>query len=436
MARHRGSAAQRRGWTTAYVVAALLGLTGPAAAQSTDPGSSGTTGSSRATNPSGGTTDSSGGTSPATAHAPRLGPPPPGVVVRPAPAVRSWSCLRDCASATVARPGSVVRLRGRGLRPAAEVVFEGAPGEADDVAAAPYRRRRHRLDVRVPLGAAPGPVAVAVRDGRRSAPAGAVSIEPAAAAAGARPAVEVQAQAPRAFYDAARPVAATYVVHGEPAAHVVVELVRQRDGAIVSRWEAFGVPADVPQTLTWDGTAGGRVQPQGRYAFRAWAQSAGGVQAVSAQAPPDDPAPDPAEFVFLRHVFPVRGPHGYGEFAASFGGGRGHQGHDVFAACGTPLVAARGGTVKVRQYHGRAGHYVVIDGERTGIDYAYMHLREPALVRVGDRVRTGQPLGYVGDSGSASGCHLHLELWSAPGWYSGGRPFDPLPSLQAWDKRS
>jgi murein DD-endopeptidase MepM/ murein hydrolase activator NlpD len=357
------------------------------------------------------------------------------VVVRPAPTVRSWACLRDCAAAA-ARPGSVLRLRGRGLRGAAEVVFQGAPGEVDDVAAAPYRRRRHRLDVRVPLGAAAGPVVVAVRDGRRSAPAEPVAIEPAAAAAGTPPAVEVQAHAPRAFYDAAKPVAGMYVVRGEPAAHVVVELVRSKDGAIVSRWEAAGVPADVPQTLTWDGTAGGRVQPQGRYAFRAWVQSAGGVQAVSAQAPPGDPAPDPAEFVFLKHVFPVRGPHGYGEFAASFGGGRGHQGHDVFAACGTPLVAARGGIVKVKQYHGRAGHYVVIDGEQTGIDYAYMHLREAALVRVGDRVRTGQLLGYVGDSGSASGCHLHLELWSAPGWYSGGQPFDPLPSLQAWDKRS
>ena len=82
--------------------------------------------------------------------------------------------------------------------------------------------------------------------------------------------------------------------------------------------------------------------------------------------------------------------------APRFGGGRGHQGQDVFAACGTPLWAARGGKVKFKQYHGRAGHYLVIDGQRTGIDYAYMHLREAALVDVGDRVRTGQLIGYVG----------------------------------------
>jgi murein DD-endopeptidase MepM/ murein hydrolase activator NlpD len=39
----------------------------------------------------------------------------------------------------------------------------------------------------------------------------------------------------------------------------------------------------------------------------------------------------------------------------------------------------------------------------------------------------------VGDTGNAWGCHLHFELWTAPGWYAGGEPFDPLPRLQRWD---
>jgi murein DD-endopeptidase MepM/ murein hydrolase activator NlpD len=99
-------------------------------------------------------------------------------------------------------------------------------------------------------------------------------------------------------------------------------------------------------------------------------------------------------------------------------------------------VAARGGTVKFKQYHSRAGYYLVIDGARTGTDFVYMHLREAALVEKGDKVKTGQPIGFVGDTGAADGCHLHFEEWTAPGWYSGGSAFDPLPDLRAWDAQS
>jgi murein DD-endopeptidase MepM/ murein hydrolase activator NlpD len=222
---------------------------------------------------------------------------------------------------------------------------------------------------------------------------------------------------------------------GETAA-VIVELVRSRDGAVVYRWDVGQVPAATTQTVTWDGTAGGKVQADGRYEFRVFATGSGGVTASSSQAEEEEEAGGPNSFLFLRHKFPVRGPHQYGEFAASFGGGRGHQGQDVFAECGTPLVAARGGVVKFKQTHSRAGHYIVIDGEATDVDYVYMHMRDKALVNKGDRVLTGQLLGYVGDTGRAHGCHLHFEMWTGPGWYSGGSAFDPLPELQAWDRLS
>ena len=62
-----------------------------------------------------------------------------------------------------------------------------------------------------------------------------------------------------------------------------------------------------------------------------------------------------------------------------------------------------------------------------------MHLRDKALVSKGDTVTTGQTIGYVGRTGDATACHLHFELWPAPGWYTGGRATDPLPSLKAWD---
>ena len=62
-----------------------------------------------------------------------------------------------------------------------------------------------------------------------------------------------------------------------------------------------------------------------------------------------------------------------------------------------------------------------------------MHLRAPALFTKGQKVRTGDHIGDVGDTGDAVGCHLHFEEWSAPGWYTGGSPYDPLPDLKAWD---
>jgi murein DD-endopeptidase MepM/ murein hydrolase activator NlpD len=421
MGRNRGSAATRRALARGYAgfgraVAAAgiatLALTPAASAQST------------------------GGVSPEQA-APRLSAPPPGVVVRPAPDLRSWRCVRSCQDSATASTGSLLRVRGRVLGRTYEVVFLGAEGSADDVAAAPVRRKRNVVDVRVPLGAASGPVLLANHDGTRSQPSAAsLTVAPPVAVkvAGTAPSVEVQAQSRRAFFDAEQPAKVSYVVHGDSPARVLVELVRASDGAVLTSWDAGDIAPDVPQSLTWDGTVGGKLQKPGRYSFRVSAVDAAGVRAVSAQAAQQEP--DPAQIQFLQHEFPVRGPHYFGEFAARFGGGRGHQGQDVFAACGTPLVAARGGVVKFKQYHSRAGHYIVVDGERTAIDYSYMHLRSAALVEEGERVHTGQLIGYVGQTGRASGCHLHFEMWSGPGWYDGGQPFDPLPSLLDWDRTS
>src|SRR5690606_15370883 len=116
--------------------------------------------------------------------------------------------------------------------------------------------------------------------------------------------------------------------------------------------------------------------------------------------------------------------------------GRGHRGQDVFARCGTKLVAARAGKVRYRAYQGSAaGHYVVISGARTNTEYVYMHLRGRAKVRPGERVRTGQVIGRVGQSGNASGCHLHFELWSGPGWYRGGSHMRSVTKkLRRWDR--
>lgn len=133
------------------------------------------------------------------------------------------------------------------------------------------------------------------------------------------------------------------------------------------------------------------------------------------------------------HTFPIRGRHDRGRYETNdFGGGRGHRGQDMFARCGTPLVAALGGVVKYAASEGAGGNYLVISG-RDKRDYVYMHMAEPPRLRAGDRVADAQPIGHVGDSGNADGCHLHFELWTAPGWYSGGEPLDTRTLLAAWD---
>src|SRR3954452_983846 len=146
----------------------------------------------------------------------------------------------------------------------------------------------------------------------------------------------------------------------------------------------------------------------------------------SAPAPAVPPGPiDP--LLASGHVFPIQGAHDYGGEDGRFGApraGHTHQGQDVPAACGTPLVAARGGTVKTNTSQYAAGNYVVIAGE-TGYDYVYMHMRDPALPPTGTTVATGQPIGYVGDTGDATGCHLHFELWETPGWHPGAAPPSP-----------
>jgi murein DD-endopeptidase MepM/ murein hydrolase activator NlpD len=145
----------------------------------------------------------------------------------------------------------------------------------------------------------------------------------------------------------------------------------------------------------------------------------------------DPPPPPPAGG---DHVFPVDGSFDFGGDGARFGAPRGdhtHQGQDVLAAEGTPVVSVSAGTVYWRAYQAAAaGNYVVIRGT-DGYDYAYMHFREGSLVQPGDQVAAGQLIGHVGSSGDANGPHLHFEVWDGH-WQSGGHPIDPLPLLRSW----
>ena len=133
-------------------------------------------------------------------------------------------------------------------------------------------------------------------------------------------------------------------------------------------------------------------------------------------------------------VFPITGPHDLERTSTNgFGGGRGHDGQDMFAKCGTPVVASQGGKVREAGFHPAGGNYIVLTEEHTGLDAVYMHLANRPRLRTNEKVETDDRIGSVGDTGNAWGCHLHFELWTAPGWWAGGRPFDPLPRLKRWD---
>lgn len=206
-------------------------------------------------------------------------------------------------------------------------------------------------------------------------------------------------------------------------------------GEVVKTYYRNDVSPDVPSSVRWDGTNNeGKPARNGRYSFRVSPQ---GTE-VAARPATQSTAPS-LGFAFYGYAFPVLGPHEFGMSAGRFGAGRSghtHQGQDTMAACGTPLVAARGGVVQYSGYQSAAGNYVVIDGKGTGYDFMYAHMAEPSPLQTGETVRTGQPIGVVGDTGDAEGCHLHFEIWTAPGWYEGGSPIDPLPYLERWDRYS
>jgi murein DD-endopeptidase MepM/ murein hydrolase activator NlpD len=161
--------------------------------------------------------------------------------------------------------------------------------------------------------------------------------------------------------------------------------------------------------------------------FAAASAALGAPAPAGARTATEPGEPPPA--IGPLEVFPVAGDVAFGSAAAHFGGGRGHRGQDVFAGCGTPVLAVSGGRVVDSKWEGAAGNYAVI-ATGDGRAHVYMHLRAPARPAIGDSVVAGDRIGAVGDTGDAWDCHLHFELWTAPGWYRGGHAIDPLPYLR------
>ena len=105
-----------------------------------------------------------------------------------------------------------------------------------------------------------------------------------------------------------------------------------------------------------------------------------------------------------------------------------HEGLDIFALSGTPLVAIADGFVSQKVVGELSGTSIEITDDQ-GVQYFYAHLSawaEP--IQVGDQVETGQVIGYVGNTGNAitTPPHLHLEV------QPGGIPVPPKPYVDRW----
>jgi murein DD-endopeptidase MepM/ murein hydrolase activator NlpD len=100
-----------------------------------------------------------------------------------------------------------------------------------------------------------------------------------------------------------------------------------------------------------------------------------------------------------------------------------HAGIDLATAEGTPYRAIHGGTVTAAGYNGGYGYSVTVKTD-DGIEMIYAHSRR-LLVKTGDVVKPGQPLGEVGNTGASYGTHLHIET------HVDGEPTDPIPLLRA-----
>jgi murein DD-endopeptidase MepM/ murein hydrolase activator NlpD len=108
-------------------------------------------------------------------------------------------------------------------------------------------------------------------------------------------------------------------------------------------------------------------------------------------------------------------------FSSPFGArwGKPHAGVDLAITEGTVYSAVHGGKVILAQWYGGYGYTIMID-HGNGLVTVYGHSAS-LLVKQGDEVKAGQPIGVVGSTGHSTGPQLHLEI------HVNGKAVDPVP---------
>jgi murein DD-endopeptidase MepM/ murein hydrolase activator NlpD len=134
----------------------------------------------------------------------------------------------------------------------------------------------------------------------------------------------------------------------------------------------------------------------------------GKIQAQIQAASTTDVAPLPAGPIqggSSGFIWPVNGT-----LTSPFGfrWGRMHEGIDISVPEGTPIRAAKAGTVLLAAYTGGYGNYTCID-HGGGLSSCYGH-QSGYAVSAGDQVDQGSVIGYSGNTGSSTGPHLHFEI--------------------------
>lgn len=99
-----------------------------------------------------------------------------------------------------------------------------------------------------------------------------------------------------------------------------------------------------------------------------------------------------------------------------------HRGIDISAPSGTNVKATADGVVSFSGWNGGGGNTVVIEHGH-GFSSCYAH-NSANKVNVGQRVKRGETISYVGATGNATGSHVHYEIWQ------GGRVINPKQHME------
>ncbi|MEA2409971.1 MAG: peptidoglycan LD-endopeptidase LytH [Thermoleophilaceae bacterium] len=131
-------------------------------------------------------------------------------------------------------------------------------------------------------------------------------------------------------------------------------------------------------------------------------------------------------------VFPVYGKHNFTDTFGAFRADTGfHEGNDIFADAGTPLVAVCDGSLNRVGTLPISGNRLWVKCSKTGDGFFYAHLSAFATdTRSGEKVTAGQVIGFVGSTGDAEQTPPHCHFEVHPG---NGPAVDPYPFLRAWE---